>query len=154
MNCSAHFYVINVFRLFLILIIFFTLPFLCIFLPVSLPLCHILVKVLSIWKLKIILLYEKKEIESEKHFTSLQNSQIFICHVVLASFPMESIICLKSLRKKIFMAVEGRGESCHWVISWHLTVCVDRALLDRSAGCLSRVQKAPWDSCCCSVVPV
>lgn len=153
MNCSAHFYVINVFRLFLILIIFFTLPFLCIFLPVSLPLYHILVKVLSIWKLKIILLYEKKlKVEKLVHQPT-QNSQIFICHVVLA-FPMESIICLKSLRKKIFMAVEGEGRELPQVISWHLTVCVDRALLDRSAGCLSRVQKAPWDSCCCSVVPV
>ena len=56
---------------------------------------------------------KKNEIESEKHFTSLQNSHIFICHVVLPSFPMESIVCLNSVRKKIFMAVEERGESCH-----------------------------------------
>lgn len=76
-------------------------------------LIHILVKGSSIWKLKIILLCTEKEIENEKHFTSLQNSQVFIYPIVFFGFFSHGIVCLKSVRKKIFMAVEKWEDSCH-----------------------------------------
>jgi len=44
-------------------LIIFTLSLFHIFLPISLPFIQILVKVLLIWKLKIILSYTRKEIE-------------------------------------------------------------------------------------------
>lgn len=99
----------------LILIIFLTFPFLHMFLSMLLPLNHLLVKGLPIWKLKIILLDEKKEIEQGKYFTSLQNSQIFIFPIVLASFPMALFVL--TLRERIFMTTERRGEHGHWVVS-------------------------------------
>lgn len=73
------------------ILIIFILSVLHIFPPILLLLIHILVKE-SIWKLNIILLYTKKEVENEKYFTSLQNSQVFIHPIVCFSlFPHATV---------------------------------------------------------------
>lgn len=93
--------------IFLILIIF-TLSLLHISPPLLFLLIHILVKI-SMWKLKIILLYTKKEIENEKYFTSLQNSQVFIYPIVCFSFFPHDIVCLNN-EKEAFYGHRGKGE--------------------------------------------
>lgn len=75
------------------ILIIFILSVLHIFSPILLLLFHILVKE-SIWKLKIILLYTKKEIENGKYFTSLQNSQVFIYPIVCFSLFPHAIVYL------------------------------------------------------------
>lgn len=68
-----------------------------------------------------------KEIENEKHFTSLQNSQVFIYPIVYFGFFFYGIVCLNSVRKKIFMAIEKREDS------WCLTILMAKTPLDSLA---------------------
>lgn len=109
--------------------------FLWIFLPVLLPFSHILLKVLLIWKLKIILLFEKKDTENGSTPQPGNLPDFYFISLFRLLFPRH---CLSYFSEEDFPGLKEKGtelplshplvkrrESRHWVI-WLVSDCADR----------------------------